>query len=177
MAGVCLMYMTHESRNAGIGIAVLILIAGAFGFHYWYSNRQTSEAPQLGQVAGEADDSESIPDGTPTTQAIKLGETARIAGVKINPSEIIEDSRCPKDVQCIQAGTVRVGTVVTPRQGADTDSTPVTFQLGVPMTVGLDQVTLIEVLPAPAAGTTINPNDYVFTFTVVKGAGTEFFKG
>ncbi|MFZ2555748.1 MAG: hypothetical protein WAZ27_04985 [Minisyncoccia bacterium] len=170
--------MTHEWRNAGIGILVLVLLAGGMGLHYWYTNGKTAEAPEeTGQVAGEADDSASIPDGTPVTKTIKLNETVRIAGTKITPTEVIEDSRCPKDVQCIRAGTVRVGAVVTPRGSPDTDQQPIMFELRVPMTVGLDQITLIEVSPAPAAGVTISPTDYVFTFTVVKGAGTEYIKG
>lgn len=170
--------MTNEWNKVGIGIVGLIVIVGAAGFHYWYTNQKTAEAPQeAGQVAGESDDSESIPDGTPMTKAVKLNEMVRIAGVKINPTEIAEDSRCPEGVQCIQAGTVRVGTVVIARGDTDSKAQPVMFALGVPMTVGLDQITLIDVKPAPKADTTINPTEYIFTFTVVKGAGTEFFKG
>ncbi len=170
--------MTHEWRNAGIGIAVLILIAGAFGIHYWYTNVRTAAAPEpRGQVAGETDDGASIPDGVPTAQTVKMGETVRIAGASIRPTEIAEDNRCPKDAQCIQAGTVRVGAVVIPRGGVEADAQPVMFQLGVPMTVGLDQIMLIDVTPAPSAGKTIAPTEYVFTFSVTKGAGTEYFKG
>lgn len=169
--------MTNEWRNAGIGIGLLVLIAGGAGFHYWYTQKENTVPEELGQIAGESDDSTSIPDGTPVTKTVKLNETVRILGTKINPTQIVEDSRCPKDVQCIQAGTVHVGAVVTPRGGAENDAAPVLFELGVPMTVGLDQITLIEVSPTPAAGSSIAPTDYVFTFTVVKGAGTEYIKG
>lgn len=173
-----LINMKNEWRNAGIGISVLVLLAGGMGLHYWYTNSTGTAAPEeTSQVVGESDDGASILDGTPVTKAIKLNETLSLAGTKIKPTEVIEDSRCPKDVQCIQAGTVRVGAVVTPRGSPDTDEQPILFELRVPMTVGLDQVTLIEVSPAPTAGSSIAPTDYVFTFTVVKGAGTEYIKG
>ncbi|MFZ2886730.1 MAG: hypothetical protein WA021_02820, partial [Minisyncoccia bacterium] len=114
-------------------------------------------------------------EGTPVTDSVKLNEAKRIAEVSIMPVEVVEDSRCPQDVQCIQAGTVRVRASVTAR--GDAEAQDVMFELGVPMTLGLDQVTLVSVEPAPKANAQIAPSDYVFTFTVVKGAGTEFFKG
>jgi hypothetical protein len=39
---------------------------------------------------------------------LKIGEKAGNTNIVIQPTEILEDSRCPLDVQCIQAGTVRV---------------------------------------------------------------------
>ena len=167
--------MQNNSRKVAIALIILVLLACAAAAHYWY-NRAPAEAPQDGQVAGEMDDSASIPDGTPVTADVKLGETKRIAGVSINPTEVVEESRCPTGVQCIQAGTVRVSAMVTARGGNGTPELTI-FALGVPITVGLDQITLIAATPAPKSGSPITPNDYVFTFTVVKGGGTEYFKG
>ncbi len=169
-------YMTREWRNAGIGIVMLALIAGGLGLHYWYTQTGESVAEEEvpGQVAGEADDSALIPDGTAVTETVRLNESVRIAGVRINPSEIVEDSRCPTDVQCIQAGTVRVMASVTPR-GSE-QSEPILFELGVRMTVGEDQVTLVDVSPAPQSGSEIGDDQYVFTFSVIKGA-IEYYKG
>lgn len=52
------------------------------------------------------------PGGTPTVfdgQATgRLGETIRIGDVAIRPLEVLEDSRCPEDVNCVHAGFFRV---------------------------------------------------------------------
>lgn len=168
--------MKNEWRSVWIGIVALVLVAGGAGFHYWYTQDQGSQTPPVGEVAGESDGA-SIPDGTPVTQTVKLSGTVHIAGVQINPVEVVEESRCPTDVQCIQAGTVRVRAMVVERGGTDPTPQPALFELGVPLTIALDQVTLVDVKPAPHSGSSITPGDYVFTFTVVKGAGTEYFKG
>lgn len=165
--------MNRDWRNALIGLAILVVGVGGF---FVYQNYFKAAAPDDGQVAGTTEgDFSNVPDGTPETQDFKVGETKSIFGVKINPTEIVDDSRCPEGVQCIQAGTVRVSAMVTPR--GESTASPVMFELGVPMTVGMDQITLIKVMPDKKEGAEIAPNDYVLTFTVVKGGGFEYFKG
>lgn len=168
--------MNHEWRRWGVGIAVLSIIAAGFGVHYWYTNRAVPEEAQeqTGVVKGASDDGSALSDGMSANDTVRLNETVRIAGSWITPKEVVEDSRCPKDVQCIQAGTVRVRADVTPR-GSD-QSEPVLFELGVRMTVGQDQITLIDVSPAPQSGSQINGDHYIFTFSVIKGE-IEYYKG
>lgn len=172
-----LIYMTHEWRNAGLVVLVLILIAGGMGLYSWYSNRdgEPEAVVPAGEVAGASDDGSSIPDGMPVSGTVPLNQTVRIAGAWINPVEVVEDSRCPEDMQCIQAGTVRVSANVTPRNS--TESETVMFALNVPMTVGMDQIILTDVTPVPSSGSQIAPESYIFTFMVTKGAGVEYFKG
>ncbi|MCC4589494.1 hypothetical protein LL962_20790 [Xanthomonas sp. NCPPB 1067] len=43
---------------------------------------------------------------------VGLGETAAVDGPKVRPDQVIEDSRCPADVQCIQAGRLIVRATV-----------------------------------------------------------------
>src|SRR5436853_3142264 len=45
--------------------------------------------------------------GTVTLQAA-IAQTVSGNGVSIVPLQVLEDSRCPTDVQCIQAGAVRL---------------------------------------------------------------------
>ena len=167
--------MNNESRKWGIGILVLVLLAGAAGAHYWYTNREAPEAmEETGSVKGASDDGSSLPDGMSANDTVRLNETVRIAGTWVTPVEVVEDSRCPQDAQCIQMGTVRVRADVTPR-GSE-QSEPVLFELGVRMTVGQDQVTLIDVSPAPKSDSQIGSEEYVFTFSVIKGE-IEYYKG
>lgn len=37
-----------------------------------------------------------------------LGQRLNIGGAFVTPQSVTEDSRCPADVQCVQAGTVRM---------------------------------------------------------------------
>jgi hypothetical protein len=166
--------MNTNIRTALIVIGLLVAAAIAAGayFQFWAKDDVAAETP--GQVAGEEDFS-NVPDGMSETLDIKLNESDSAFGVNISPVAVEEDSRCPSDVQCIQAGTVRVRASVKAR--GETEAQTVVFELGTPMTIGLDQITLISVEPAPKEGAEIAQGDYVFTFSVVKGGGMEYFKG
>ena len=96
-----------------------------------------------------------------TGNALAIGASATINGTTIGVLELIEDSRCPADVQCIQAGTVRV------RASIDTYDKPFTFSLGKSQVVGDATITLVSVLPAQKFSTqTVQSSEYRFTFTV-----------
>ena len=84
--------------------------------------------------------------------ALALGGTARLGGgdLQIAFSEVVEDSRCPIDAICVQAGraTVRLtvdragssrALLLSTREGTATD------------TAGPYQVRLVSLLPAPRA--------------------------
>jgi hypothetical protein len=167
--------MNRDWRNGLIILVILMAGIGGFFIYQTYFNNEVVTTEETGQVAGETDDSAALPSGSAVTKEIKLSETQRVAGAQINPLEIVEDSRCPEGVQCIQAGTVRMRANVTAR--GDVDPQEVMFELGVPMTVGKDKITLVTVKPNTRAGAMIAPGDYLFTFTVVKDGGSEYFKG
>src|SRR5690349_861914 len=65
-----------------------------------------------------------------TTLNAKVGETILFSEVSGKVTEVVEDSRCPKDTQCIWAGTVRVKVHFT----FGTLSQDVTLKLGEPVT-------------------------------------------
>lgn len=166
--------MSNEWKGGLVALGALVIGVGGFFIYQQYF--AGGAAPQdAGEVAGNIDDGSSVQTGTPVTVEAKLNDIASAAGVQITPLEVVEDSRCPEGVQCIQAGTVRVRASVIPRDG--TIAEDVIFALGVPMTVGTDQVTLMAVAPAKKEGAEIASGDYVFTFTVVKEGGSEYFKG
>jgi len=80
----------------------------------------------------------------------------------------VEDSRCPRDVNCVWAGNAKVTIKVTNRNGRSE-----TFDLN----TNLDQksvkfggyeITLGGVTPYPASNIRINPNGYTASFTVRK---------
>ncbi len=92
----------------------------------------------------------------------QINGLAEILGVSINPKTVLEDSRCPIDVNCIQAGTVRVEALVDFGSGA----IPQQFTLGEAITTEAGSVTLVQVDPTKDTNTTLAPTDYVFYFKV-----------
>ena len=105
---------------------------------------------------------------TPSPQSVsvsgKIGETFSGLDVSLTPLSVVEDSRCPVDVVCIQAGTVRVKTRIISGLG----TSDMTLTLGTPITTEAEEVTLVSVSPAPYSTVTISPNAYVFTFSIKK---------
>lgn len=95
---------------------------------------------------------------------LSLEEEGSALGVSITPLSIEEDSRCPLDVQCIQAGTVRLQILV--RSGLGESIMPIT--LGSSITTEAESITLVNVRPSPFSDTTIEREDYVFEFSVAK---------
>jgi hypothetical protein len=111
------------------------------------------------------------PVGTTTTSTANdiflettIGRAATGLGVTITPTSVVEDSRCPVDVQCIQAGTVRVQATLKSGLGM----TNQLFVLNTPVTTEAETITLFTVTPVKEAGKTIAPTDYRFIFKVTK---------
>jgi hypothetical protein len=81
---------------------------------------------------------------------VRLGEIAAVDGPKVRPDRVIEDSRCPADVQCIQAGRLVVrATVLGGGWSKELDLT-----LGVPVPVADGMLTLVDASPVPITGET-----------------------
>jgi hypothetical protein len=100
------------------------------------------------------------------TYTAHLGENVQSLGVTLTPNEVLEDSRCPKDVVCIQAGTVRVKSKLTSGQGTADQI----FILNKPITTEAEEITLVQVDPYPSSTKTIAKSDYVFHFKILKRA-------
>jgi hypothetical protein len=99
-----------------------------------------------------------------TTIEAGIGGNAHSGAVTIVPLKVLEDSRCATDVECIQAGTVKLQAML----GSGGGSATTTFTMGQAITTEAEQVTLTDVSPKPNSKTTIDPSDYIFTFTVAK---------
>ena len=93
-----------------------------------------------------------------------LGKTITVEGVLITPTTVVEDSRCPVNVQCIQAGTVRVIT----RLESEGNKQEVTLTLNTPITFAGKRVELQEVTPVKNTKTAFEKDAYVFKFVVTK---------
>ncbi|UYK83734.1 hypothetical protein NG827_14830 [Xanthomonas sacchari] len=95
----------------------------------------------------------------PIEGSVRLGEIAAVDGPRVRPDRVIEDSRCPADVQCIQAGRLVVrATVLGGGWSKELDLT-----LGVPVHVADGMLTLVGATPVPIASETA-ASDARFTF-------------
>ena len=100
-------------------------------------------------------------DATSTKVTTYLGGTTTGLNVSVSPQAVVSDSRCPKEVTCIWAGTVEVRTVL---------STAVShgehiLTLGQPQPFGEYNVTLIEVSPTKTEDA-VPESSYRFTFEI-----------
>lgn len=109
-----------------------------------------------------ATNSPQIP-STATRTLVKLGETKFVGGVNITLSDIVADSRCPVDVQCIQAGSVRAK--VTLQSDTDKETLELTSAQA-PHKFDTYQVSIVGITPAARSGVHIEKGEYVLTFLV-----------
>ena len=104
--------------------------------------------------------------GTTETLTAALGETVTALGVSITPLEVIEDSRCPANANCIQAGTVRVKGTFEDGMGSSEAVFGLDTGMSGPISGETTFVTLTDVTPAKSTSTDIASGDYRFMFRV-----------
>ena len=91
-----------------------------------------------------------------------LNQVAAVNGLRIRPIELVEDSRCPANVQCVWAGRL----TVRARMNGSGWTQIRDFQLGYPQAVDQYLVTLVSAEPPKSAPGPIDANAYRFTFAV-----------
>ncbi|WDK82608.1 hypothetical protein [Xanthomonas campestris] len=96
----------------------------------------------------------------PIEGPVRLGEIAAVDGPKVRPDHVIEDSRCPADVQCVVAGRLIVRTTV---MGGGW-SKQVDLTLGIPVSVADGMLTLVDATPVLISGHTAMSSTARFSF-------------
>lgn len=120
-----------------------------------FTEGATLSVDRLEALTGDAAD--------PTLGEVSVGKSVFVNGVRITLNRIAQDSRCPIDVQCIQAGSVTAN--VTLKSDTDSETKDIVSAHGA---VPFDsyQVSLESVSPARKAGTALRPEEYTLTFRV-----------
>ena len=101
---------------------------------------------------------------TSETLTAMINQRVSSLNVQITPLEVLEDSRCPVDVQCVWAGTVRLRAQFVDATG----ETEQVCTLDTPIMIEAHEVELVKVWPEPQAGKAIAPSEYRFEFRVTK---------
>jgi hypothetical protein len=102
------------------------------------------------------------PAGTGPTAA--LGQSIMLNGLRIRPIRIVEDSRCPAQVQCVWAGRIIVDTEISGAASYQRRN----LELGKPSrlsTVPM-RITLIAAEPGKVAGSETPADAYRLTYSV-----------
>jgi hypothetical protein len=97
-----------------------------------------------------------------TDDGLSFGEVGVFGDISIRPLSLEEDSRCPIDVTCIQAGTIRILIEVT-KDGRSANSI---VKLGQAFTTENVRILLTEVTPETRSTVSIEEGAYRFHFTV-----------
>lgn len=96
---------------------------------------------------------------------LSVGETKNFDGLSLTFNELVQDSRCPMDAECIEAGAVTVNVTLSFEDVEETrniasDEVPYTFE-GFTIAIG-------DVLPELLSGQDISKEDYMVQFLVEK---------
>ena len=148
--------MMHEEAIRRCWLAVLALAAAACG-----TAPQPLDAarPAAAALKGRGDVEAGL-------GSAALGRTLALGPVEVTPLAVREDSRCPVDAQCIQAGTVRL--LVSLREAGKARQTVMGLDDPVRLANSL-WLALAAVCPPPRAGVAIAPDAYRFTFMIATG--------
>jgi hypothetical protein len=177
----------NSNKNTFLAIIGLIAIAALV---YWIWSAVVKAVPSIGGGNGEGVvctlDAMQCPDGSwvgrsgpecqfvcpvatgnsASSATVEVGLNQRVTPIaeSITVLEVLEDSRCPRDVQCIQAGTVRVRVRIESGMGTATE----TFPLSGTITTETEAMTLVAVKPEKISTADIPASQYRFVFTVSK---------
>lgn len=136
-------------KKAGIGILIIVFILIIL---------------TLILVQKDTEDSLYL-NGDETHMIARINQGISVLGIDLIPTEVIEDSRCPYDVMCIQDGTVRVQALIFDEDGPGVGRYTQTFTLGEPITTAIHEITLTDVKPEQKVEG-ISPLEYQFRFDV-----------
>lgn len=137
-------------------VLVFTVVAGVAWFVDYYKPTNSYDPVIIGGVFPTKEPEEG-------RITLRVGETGVFRNISIKPTEVVEDSRCPVNVNCIWAGTLKVKLDVLSGLGA---SNP-TIELGGLITTEAEEIKLISVSPEKMREETL-PSDYEFVFEVSK---------
>jgi hypothetical protein len=137
-------------------IAFIVLLSGCAGTAV---NRLKCETP-----AGQ----DRVLDGTLN---LRYGERSTLARENLTLTfvQVIEDSRCPAGVRCIWEGNARVGVKAEkPPSGSATLELNTSARYATEATFQGYKVQLLQVVPHPAHGQTLQATDYCVNLKIVR---------
>lgn len=106
---------------------------------------------------------EELKDSDPTLGDVRVGQMVFINGVKITLNKVVQDSRCPADVQCIEAGAINTNVTLQSSTDKETRNMP---SDEVPISFDSYKISIEKINPPRMSGSEVNQKDYIITFRV-----------
>lgn len=153
-----------------IRIFLFVLIVIGIGFlvseKLWVSTLvafivEREQEPQI--LAVSAVDTQ-VPEA-PADITLGVGEKGTVGNLEITFNALVQDSRCPIDVQCIQAGAVN--TNVTFKEGSHIETKNMPSD-EVPQRFGEYMISIVQIAPPRKSKKEISPPEYRITFHISK---------
>lgn len=107
------------------------------------------------------------------TTTAKINQTIFSQGLSLTPIQVVADSRCPEDVQCIWAGTVTVKV----RISDEIETVEKVLTLGKVEFFGDTEIILVSVLPVAHSKQTISADQYSFDFLITQSSSVATNQG
>lgn len=99
------------------------------------------------------------PAGPLSLSGVRVGQTVSLAGRKVTVLKVLEDSRCPVEVDCVWSGQVTLHLRVE-RAGKTSLGSLGTYK---PLPVAGGELELVDTLPERSEARALSPADYRFT--------------
>jgi len=99
----------------------------------------------------------------PADMTLGVGQTGVAGTLSVTFNKFVQDSRCPIDVQCIQAGAVNINVTFVSGTATVTKNMP---SDEVPQEFGGYKISIVDIMPPRKSGAEIDPRDYKITFHV-----------
>lgn len=164
-----------------VSVGLIVLTLAAVGWSYFWAPDEVtvSEPVSIGETSVPGVPATTTPPGTggpmlppisdemPTGQQkvrVGVGETGSTFGLSVTLNNIVNDSRCPVDAQCIWAGML-VAEITLAEAGA---SETVELQQDDVREWRGYSVTMVSAEPIPRSDVERKPEDYFLTFMVMK---------
>ena len=96
------------------------------------------------------------------TDTVSVGETVMVNGLSLTLEEIVQESRCPADAECIEAGAITVRVTL---ENGEAEMVNIASD-DVPYEFGEYRVSITDIQPPLMSGETIAQSDYNITFRV-----------
>lgn len=167
-----------ERKHLVLGIIALVILGAGTTYAIWREGGVPPPYESSHDGASAATTTPDVPEPAEEESVTPYGEAGLALNevgsfpddLSIRPVAILEDSRCPRNAQCVRAGTVKVSVRIRSAMGVSTN----TFEPGTTITTEAESVTLLSVTPEPIAGEEIPHSAYRFLFEVRKrpGAGS-----
>lgn len=101
---------------------------------------------------------------------VQINKSVTSGSLKIEFVELVEDSRCPADAQCIWAGNAKIKVRVSFRDGRARDYELNTSTSPQSVKVGRYDIRLTGLTQPPTDNETDQKNGYIATFSLTKSA-------